>query len=182
MRVRFLPYDSKNSGNAPPQKSITARASCCSDRDCDFASENKLNASVPPNDHPRDQKVPCLLIPILKALRLPVKRGQESADALAPGEVIFAFSFQPGKFLIRFFVSLIQHCGTSIEFFCWHIMRSTAKLTTNGLITASSYGGKRYLLKFPIFCYTFDALKVKSETSYLMMALTIACATIGCVF
>ena len=102
-------------GNAPPQKSITARASCCSDRDCDFTPENKLNASVPPNDHPRDQKVPCLLIPILKALRLPVKRGQKSADTLAPGEVIFSFSFQPGNFLIRFFVSLVQHCGTSIE-------------------------------------------------------------------
>lgn len=69
MRVRFLPYNSRNGCNAPPQKSITARASCCSDRDCDFTPENKLNASVPPNDHPRDQKVPCLLIPILKALK-----------------------------------------------------------------------------------------------------------------
>lgn len=115
MRVRFLPYNSRNGCNAPPQKSITARASCCSDRDCDFTPENKLNASVPPNDHPRDQKVPCLLIPILKGLRLPVKRGQKSADTLAPGEVIFSFSFQPGNFLIRFFVSLVQHCGTSIE-------------------------------------------------------------------
>ena len=120
MRVRFLPYNSRNGCNAPPQKSITARASCCSDRDCDFTPENKLNASVPPNDHPRDQKVPCLLIPILKALRLPVKRGQKSADTLAPGEVIFSFSFQPGNFLIRFFVSLVQHCGTGIEFFRWH--------------------------------------------------------------
>lgn len=120
MRVRFLPYDSKNGGNAPPQKSITARASCCSDRDCDFASENKLNASVPPNDHPRDQKVPCLFIPIFEALRLCVKGGQESADTLAPGEVIFSFSFQPGKFLIRFFVSLVQHRGTGIELFCRH--------------------------------------------------------------
>jgi hypothetical protein len=52
MRVRFLPYNSRNGCNAPPQKSITARASCCSDRDCDFTPENKLNASVPPNDHP----------------------------------------------------------------------------------------------------------------------------------
>jgi len=42
----FSLYDSKNGGNAPPQKSITARASCCSDRDCDFAHENELDTSI----------------------------------------------------------------------------------------------------------------------------------------
>ena len=60
--VRFA---RKNGGFLPPQKSITARASYCSDRDCDFAPENKLNTSIPLNDHPRDQKVPCLFIPVI---------------------------------------------------------------------------------------------------------------------